>query len=133
MSCRLRHGPGHLLENFCAVRNHRHIAKTAISDSFKRVEGAIADCLLSGATGDEIAATWFASSSAAASGNDELEVSRCIWDGAANMSGIMLMTSSARLRSALRTGRIELLGKPDLDKRLIRDISFASRNLDPLQ
>ncbi|WP_417426874.1 hypothetical protein [Hoeflea sp.] len=88
VGCRLRHGTGHPLENFCAVRNHRHIAKAAISGSFKRVEHAIANCMLGGAIGDEIEATWFASSSAAASGNDELEVSRCIGLGAANMSGI---------------------------------------------
>ena len=88
VGCRLRHSAEQSLENLCAVRNHRHIAIDAVSDSFRRVEGAVANCLLSGATGDEVATTWFASSFATASGNDDLEASRCICVRAASISGL---------------------------------------------
>lgn len=88
VGCRLRHSAGQPLQNFGAVRNHRHIAKAAISDSFKRVESAIADRMLSGATGGEIATTWFTPAAAATSGYDEFEVSRRGALGDANMSGI---------------------------------------------
>lgn len=52
------------------------------------MKSTIADRMLLGAAGDEVASTGFAPSSAAASGYDELEVSRRVALGAANMSRI---------------------------------------------
>ncbi|ESZ02023.1 hypothetical protein X737_38660 [Mesorhizobium sp. L48C026A00] len=62
----------------------------------KGMKGAIPDRHLVGTAGDEIAATGFASSTAAASGRDEFEISRQIGLGAAHMSRIDMTTNSLR-------------------------------------
>jgi hypothetical protein len=52
------------------------------------VKSTIADCLLVGAAGDEIATAPFAPSPAAASGHDKLEISRRMLISAANVRRI---------------------------------------------
>lgn len=85
---RLRHGAGKPLQDVGAVRNHRHIAEAAISYFLESMKSAIADCMLLSAAGDEIAAIGFTSSTAAASRHNELETSRRIGLGAANVGRV---------------------------------------------
>jgi hypothetical protein len=67
-------GVGNPLQDVGSVRNHRRIAKAAISDFRKGMKSTIADCMLLSAAGDEVAATCFTSSTAAASRHDEFEI-----------------------------------------------------------
>ena len=46
---RFRHGAGQPLQDFGAVRDHRHIAEAAISGFLKSVKSTISDCMLLGA------------------------------------------------------------------------------------
>lgn len=91
----------------------RHIPKAAISDFLERVKSTIADCLLVGAAGDEIATAPFAPSPAAASDHDEVEISRRMLISATNVRRInaddeLFAPISGKLRlklaSAIRLG-----------------------------
>ncbi|MFD1973549.1 hypothetical protein ACFSQQ_02160 [Mesorhizobium kowhaii] len=88
VGCRLRHGAGQPLQDFGAVRDHGDVAKAAIAFLLKCVEGSIPDCSLVGVAGHEVAATDITPTAAAASSYNELEVSRGIGIGAANMCRI---------------------------------------------
>ncbi len=59
---------GQALQDFGGVRKHCQVAKPAISNFLESVKSTVADCMLGGASDDEVATTWFAPSPVTASG-----------------------------------------------------------------